>query len=110
MRLPKSEAGHTGELGALLEQLEPPFDVPLAVFDASEAAERRCLAHAEPKRPIASEALLDQRAPTFRVAEKPEVVAQAIQDDGDPAVVAGAPIQIEALLVLVDDVFGPAAA
>ena len=35
--------------------------------------------------------------------------AQAIQDDGDPPLVAGAPIQIEALLVLVDAVLDPPA-
>ncbi len=103
------EARHTAQLRALLEQLEPAFDVPLAVLDATEAAERHCLAHAEPKRPIASEALLDQRAPAFRVAEPSELDAQAIQDDRDPPLVAGAPIQIEALLVLVDAVLPPPA-
>ena len=57
------EARHTGQLRALLEQLEPAFDVPLPVLDATEAAERHCLAYAEPKRPIASEALLISERP-----------------------------------------------
>ncbi len=105
----KCEAGHVGQLRGVLEQLEPAFDVPLPVLDATEAAERRCLAHAEPKRPTASEALLDQRAPAFRVADIPDLDAQATQDDGDPPLVAGGPIQIEALLVSVFAVLGPPA-
>ena len=76
----------------VLAQLEPAVRrSPRCSSTRPRPPSGRCLAHAEPKRPTASEALLDQRAPAFRVAEQTDAGRPGDSGSiGDPPLVAGA--------------------